>query len=931
MRQSRKLAVGVAVVLASILLLLVLLPFLFRGRIEEGVQAAIERSVDARVRWTDVGLSVLRDFPDVTFRLGDLAVTGVGGFEGDTLVAMSQLRVVLDLGSVIGNLRRGDPIVVRELEMLRPVARLVVLEDGTANWDIVRERPSSSSVDTAGALALSLRQLVVRDGDIRFDDRQSDLAAALRRLELELDGDFASNRFGLATRVRAADVSLRFAGVPYLGGVTLALDTDIDADMLARRFTFTDDQLRLNDLALAFAGSVAAGDTNTALDLTFSAPSTDFAHILSLVPAIYARDFASLQTSGSMSVSGSLRGEYGPDAFPALAVRAQVRDGAFRYPDLPLPARDIALDLSIDNPGGHVDRTVVTLDRLHLALGGRPLDARMVLRTPVSDPDIELAVTGSMNLADVGRTVKLDDVSELTGLVTADVAMRSRKSWVDAGQYDRVSASGTVAAAGVALRAAALPLAIAVDSAGLRFTPRRAELTSFTARIGNSDVRATGGIDNLLGFVLRDEELRAQATVASDRFDLNEWRSDDELELLTVPANVDLTLRATARQVLFGDLELTDARGGLRVKDQRLSVDGFAFDMLGGRVVASGFYETTVPTRPTFDLDLAVDSLDIPTAFASLVTVQRLAPVARYARGRVSADLDLVGALGQDMTPLLDALSGTGALSTASVAIEGFPALARLADVLHVEQLRNPTMRALQATFRIDDGRLHVRPFTVPIGELALTASGSNGIDQTLDYDLEFSVPTSLLGASASQAITSLASRAGRAGIDLGSTAVVSIGAKVTGTITEPTVTPSFGGTAGSVGESVRQAVQAEVDDRVADVRQRADSAADQARRRAREEADRLLASAEQGAAALRLEADSLAARVRREGHARADALVERATNPAARIAARAAADRLRQETDAQADRIVLEADERGRALVDEARRRGGALIPPDA
>ncbi|MHB1224994.1 MAG: hypothetical protein ACYC2G_13280, partial [Gemmatimonadaceae bacterium] len=818
MRPSRKLAVGVAAGLGTLLLLLVLLPVLFRDRIAERARTEIERSVDARVRWADVGLSVLRDFPDVTFRLGDLAVTGVDRFEDDTLVAMGRLRVVLDLRSVIGNLRRGDPIVVREVEMRRPVARLIVLEDGAANWDIARERPPSSAADTTGALALSLRQLVVRDGDVRFDDRQSDLAATLGELELDMNGDFTRDRFDLATRVRARDVSLRFAGVPYLSGVTLALDTDVDADMRARRFTFSDDELRLNDLVLAFAGSVGMGEANTALDLTFSAPDTDFAHILSLVPAIYAKDFASIQTSGSMAVSGSVRGEYGPDAFPALAVRALVRDGAFRYPDLPLPARDIALDLAIDNPGGHVDHTVVTLDRLHLALGGRPLDARMVLRTPVSDPDIELVVEGTVDLADVARTVKLEDVSELAGLVTADVAIRSRKSWVDAGQYDRVSASGSIAASRLALRSAALPRALAVDSAALRFTPRRAELTSLTARIGNSDVRATGAIDNLLGFVLRDEELRAEATVASDKFDLDEWRSDDELELLTVPRKVDLTLRATARQVSFGDLQLTNARGGLRVKDQRLTVDGFGFDMLGGTVVASGFYQTTVPSRPTFDLDLAVDSLDIPAAFASLVSLQRLAPVARYARGRASADLDLVGALGEGMTPLLDALTGTGALDIANVAIEGFPALARLADIVHVEQLRNPTMQALRAAFRIDDGRLHVQPFTVPIGELALTASGSNGIDQTLDYDLKFSVPTSLLGASANQAVTSLASRAGRAGIDLGNTAVVSIGAKVTGTITDPTVSPSFGGTAGSVGESVRQAVQAEVEDRVPDV-----------------------------------------------------------------------------------------------------------------
>lgn len=932
MRPPRKLVLGVVAVLGTLLLLLVLLPFLFRDRITARVQAEIARSVNAQVRWGDAGLSLLRDFPNVTVRLDDLAVTGVERFDGDTLVAMRELRIVLDLGSVLRNLRRGDAIVVREVMMERPVAKLLVLEDGAANWDIVRERPDAGPADTSGALALSLRELVIRDGRLRYDDRQSNLAAALAGLELTLDGDFTQDQADLATALRASDVSLRFAGIPYLSGVSLALDTDVAADMRARRFTFTDDRLRLNDLVLDFAGTVGLGETRTALDLTFSAPSTDFADILSLVPALYARDFESLQTSGRMSVSGRVQGDYGPGAFPALAITARVEDGAFRYPDLPLPARDIALDLAIDNPGGHVDSTVVTLDRFHLALGGRPVDARLVLRTPVSDPDVELKLTGAVDLADVGRTVKLEDVRELTGLVAADVAMRTRKSWVDAEQFERITASGTVDVSRMALRTAALPHAVAVDSARLRLTPRRAELTSFAARIGSSDVRATGALDNLLGFVLRDEELRGEATVASNRFDLNEWRSeDDSTEAIPVPPNVDFTLRATAGQLLFGDLTLANARGGLRVKDERVTLDDFRMDMLGGRVVASGFYETTVPTRPTFDLDVGVDSVDIPTAFASLVSVQRLAPIARYARGSVSADLALAGALGANMTPLLDVLTGRGAFETARVAIEGFPALVRLADALHIEQLRNPTMQALQAAFRVQDGRVHVQPFDVRVGEVALTVAGSNGIDQTLDYDLALAVPTALLGSSANQAITSLASRAGRAGIDLGSAAVVSIGVEVTGTITDPTVRPTFSGTAGSLREGVQQAVRTEVESRVDELEARADSAREEARRRARAEADRLVARAEEQAADIRVQADSLAARVRREGYERADALVERATNPATRLAAQAAADRLRRETDTQAERIVREANERADAMVAEARRQGDALVPPAA
>ncbi|HEX3158467.1 MAG TPA: AsmA-like C-terminal region-containing protein [Gemmatimonadaceae bacterium] len=929
MNAPRKLAVGAAAVIGALLLVLLLVPFLLRDRIAARVQAEIAQSVNAQVRWGGVGLSLLRDFPNVTLRLDDLSVAGVEKFEGDTLVAMRQFRIVLDLGSVVRNLRRGDAIVVREVELRQPAVRLLVLEDGATNWDIVRAQPDADTAGTSGALALSLRELSVRDGSIRFDDRQSDLAAALAGLEVALDGDFTQDRFELGTRVRASEVSLRFAGVPYLTRVSLALDTDVTADMGGRRFTFTDDQLRLNDLVLAFAGSVGLGPESTALDLTFSTPSTDFAHILSLVPAVYARDFESLQTSGRMSVSGRVQGEYGPKAFPALALRAKVEDGTFRYPDLPLPARDIALDLAIDNAGGHVDSTIVRLERFHVVLGGRPVDARLVLRTPVSDPDVELKLTGSVDLADVGRTIKLEGVDELSGLVAANAAMRTRKSWVDAGQYERVSASGTMDVSRLALRTAALPHALAIDSARLRFTPRRAELASFAARIGSSDVRATGAIDNLLGFVLRGEELRGEATVASNRFDLNEWQSDDSLKVVPVPPNVDFALRATAREVVFGKLQLANARGGLRVKDQRVTIDDFRTDMLGGAVIANGFYETTVSTRPTFDLDVAVDSVDIPTAFASLVTVQRLAPIARYARGSVSANLDLAGALGGDMTPLFDVLTGKGAFQTASVAIEGFPALVKLADVLRIEQLRNPTMRALQAAFRVENGRVHVQPFDVRVGELAATITGSNGIDQTLDYDVALAVPTSLLGAGASQAITSLASRAGRTGIDLGAAEVVSIAVDVTGTVTDPTVRPAFSGTAGSIRDGVKQAVQTEVESRVAAVEQRVDSAAEEARRRARAEAERLVAQAEEGAAAVRLEADSVAARVRREGYEKADALVARATNPVARVAAQTGADRLRRETDAQAERIVREADARATALVEEARRRGDGLVPP--
>ena len=824
-----------------------------------------------------------RDFPNVTVSLDGLTIVGARPFAGDTLLAMRQARLVLDVGSVIRYLRSGDPIVVREIRLGAPTVHLRVLPDGTPNWDIARARRSAGP-DSPAAVGVTLRDLRITDGRITLDDRKSHLAASVAGLDERLRGDFAQKRFVLSTRTRADSVSVRFAGIPYLSRVAVELNADVNADLAAGRFTFANDSLRLNKLVLAFAGSVALAKPNVAVDLTFSTPSTAFGDILSLVPAVYGKSFAQLQTSGSMSTSGRIKGTYGPHAFPALALRARVENGAFRHPALPLPAREIALDLAIDNPGGDLDNTVVDLKRFHAIVGGRPLDARLVLRTPLRDPDIDLRLAGALNLADIGRTVKLEGVNELAGTVAADVAIRARLSDVDAGRYDRVAASGTVDAGRIMLRTAAVPHPISVDTAALRLTPRTAELTAFAGRIGNSDVRAAGSLDNVLGFALRGDDLRGTATVSSNLFDLNEWRSNEKTtEVIPVPPHVDFTLKASAAKVTYAALTMANVRGDLRVKDQRVTLSELSMETLRGKVIANGFYETTVADRPTFDFDLRLASVDIPAAFAALTTVQKLAPIAKWAQGTVTGSIGLKGPLGHDMTPVFTALTGKGAIETERLLVQGAPVFEKLGSALSLDQLKKPSFGVVKAAYDVADGRVHVKPFVVKVNGIDMTVAGSNGADQSLKYDLSFAVPR---GAETMQ-----------------------VGAQLTGTVSDPMVKPSFGGTIASARDLAKTTVVQAGTARANAVKAKTDSAAENARARARDEAERQ-------AAAIRANARTLAATTKREGNERADSLMARATNPVARMAAQAATDRIRREADQRADQIVREADARADALV---------------
>ncbi|HEX3236517.1 MAG TPA: AsmA family protein, partial [Gemmatimonadales bacterium] len=414
-RRTRILAL-VGTVIGLVLVLLLVLPLLFRDRIAQRIKTEVNRSLDARVDWRDAGLSFFRDFPNLTLTLDDLTAAGVGRFQRDTLASVHHLGVVLDVASVLGNVLGGRPIVVRAVKLDQPRLSLIALEDGTANWDIAKKTPETATRAKASKpVAVSLRQFEITDAAVRFDNRRAKLKASMRGFTQSLSGDFSQDLVTIRTKADADTVSVSFAGIPYLNRVALGLTADLQADLSRKVYALKDTELRLNDLRLVLGGRVEGKDGKDgkvgkvlAIDLAFKAPSTKFLSILSLVPAVYAHDFGKVKTAGTFAVNGRVKGEYGDSAFPSFAVNAKVDNAAFQYPDLPLPARDINMDLSIANPGGSADSTMVRLHRFHLVIGRNPVDATMVLRTPVSDPDVDARVRGKVDLADVRRTLKLE-------------------------------------------------------------------------------------------------------------------------------------------------------------------------------------------------------------------------------------------------------------------------------------------------------------------------------------------------------------------------------------------------------------------------------------------------------------------------------------------------------------------------------------------
>lgn len=292
-------------------------------------------------------------------------------------------------------------------------------------------------------------------------------------------------------------------------------------------------------------------------------------------------------------------------------------------------------------------------------------------------------------------------------------------------------------------------------------------------------------------------------------------------------------------------------------------------------------------------MDLKVENFDIQKTFNSFNTVQKIAPVGQYAKGKFSTNLDnLHLALNDKMEPDMNTISAKGNFKTDNVSVTGFPPFVKLGEALKKEELKNLQVQNMNVFYAIKDGRIVMDPFDTKINNIPVNISGSTGFDQTIDYKWKMDVPKNLFGGAAAGALDDLLKKANdKAGTNIAAGDKVKVNVLFGGTVTKPTVSTSLKEEAGKAVETVTTAVVNKAIDKAA------------------EEAQKILDEAKAQCEKQKTEAAANADKTKADAYAAADALVEQAANPIAKIAAKKAAEKAKQEADKKVQKILDDAE----------------------
>lgn len=790
----KKTLITLAIILGLLIVALLAIPVFFKSDILKLIEKKSAEYINANLYIGEVNLSMFKNFPNLNVGIKDVTITGKDEFTQDTLLNIPLFEASVNLKSLIS----GKEIIINKIFLEKGKLMPTVSTTGKTNWDILISKDSTSSKVTETSendenKSIRFNDVIVNDLFFSYKDHTSSTFADIENINLHVAGNFSETNTLISVLLKLNNITLRRQNSIWVSNTDLNWEAEIGANLQEQTFDIRKNDLAINELKLDLTGKVAVNEDKYNIGLQLNAPDTKFENLLALVPKEFRKQIENLKTSGSFSLSIAANGEYYKDHLPAFEAKFIVHDAGVKFPELPESINNINIDLNISNPGGSPDLTLINLDRMTFEVAGNPFNVHLKIANP-NDPELEGGATGVINFENLKKALPLENIT-LQGVITADISFNGKYRYIEQKEYEKFIAKGSIMLNNILFKNKDFPEGITITQGSLIVTPAQLNLNRLQAKVYSSDFTLKGSIANYLPYFLKNETLKGNFTLSSERLNLNEFmrnmpadttgkKQTSSGNLLEIPKNLNLQLSTDIKTILFDQLTINNVKGNINLADACATLNNLRMDMLKGTMVMNGKYNTTIPSQPHVNFDLNISNFDINSAYNSFTFIQKSIPVAMSCNGKISAAMNFSATLDKEMSPVMNTINGGGYIASQNILINDNPVMNNLSTVINNEELSRLSITQLKIDFKLQNGNIIIEPFTTTMAGNPVTISGSQSVDGKLDYTLSMNIVRKFFGKDINKMLQAIPGSDRIESLD--------IDAKIGGTLTKPEVKPDF-------------------------------------------------------------------------------------------------------------------------------------------
>lgn len=575
------------------------------------------------------------------------------------------------------------------------------------------------------------------------------------RLKAELDGYYRTGQNPDRIRPDTVITSIPafqleadlIDGFFHYTGLPLALD------QLAAKVQATCPSGRLQDISLAIREvNAQLGEGRLAGNLSVKGLNP-YSIQTNLTANLQLEDLAQAVPIENYLFGGALTADISADGvldlekkrFPSADGSLKLQNGRIQTPYYPNPIEQLQIDARIKS--NRYDDLSVQLQPVSLVFEGQPFTVSADVQNP---GNLRYAVTADGTL-DLGKVYQVFAVKGygVTGLLQADLDLRGTAASPLTGKN-----KGNLRVQNLELRSDDYPFPFQIPKANLRFDQDKAWLDNTLLRYRQNEFTLDGYTQNFIAYVLDGSLLSGLLSVKSPKLTVDDFMvfstsagaptapsAPSSPGVVLLPADMDLTLEASIKEILYGTTQLRDFSGKLSLQKGKLILEKTQVGIAGATIRLDGDYTPVDLRKATFSASFKADSFDVRRAYEEIPLFREMASAAAYAEGIVSVDYQVQGRLNDRMEPVYPSIKGGGILKLEQVKMKGFNLFGAVAKTTGKDSINNPDLKAVVMKSSIANNILTIERTRMKVFGFRPRIEGQASLDGKLNLRFRLGLP----------------------------------------------------------------------------------------------------------------------------------------------------------------------------------------------
>jgi len=754
---SKKAKIWLIIILTPIMLLIIgivgLKLYLTSERLKAIVIPRIEEATHRIVTIQDISFSIL---PSLAVSIDGLKISNPEGmkFDRDEFISLDNLRLKVKIFALLSSKLEVNYIIIDH-----PKIYLETTADGINNYStssgLDKKDNTGTKAESQSSTALLLSNLEFNNGEIEYLNKKSDSRMTLLGFNQLMSAESKPSEQSIHLEGSSSIDKLSYGSMktwfideqPLSG--KLKMSYQIDNDILK----IDDVTAKLKDLPLTMSGSISKLLAEEMFfDLTIASPGVQMSQLLSLVPPEMLKAAKGMTSSGDVKFSTIVKGRFSEKLTPGVRGSFTVTNGKIQYASLPKSITNINVSGSFEKPEARTgDKGIgrLGLEKIGASLGSNQLTGKLNI-TNFDNPLLSAVFNGTMNLNEVKEFYPLEQGTDLSGLMKADISLEGNVKIPQS-----IKAKGKIEFQNVIIKNANSPKPLRNLNGIITFNNQLVESKQLAMNIGESDLSLAFVMKNYLGMMMEDAAKSAGKPSATITLISKQLRTIDLISEEKPKTQVadkkkavdkqggllpgfDIDANVNIDKLVTEKFEFDNARGSVSISNGVIKLKNFSVNTFQGTILTKGTLDVHDLNKRPFNLDLdivGVESNSILPKFTSF---------GNNIFGKFSMKTSVSGDLNDTLGLDTKTLVGNGKVQIFDGKLLGFPLTSKLAEFTGINELKEVNFKNWSNAFTISDGRVNINDLKINAGTTDFLVNGSHGLDGSMSYNLTAKLPESV-------------------------------------------------------------------------------------------------------------------------------------------------------------------------------------------